>query len=252
MKDRSTINPAILKTAVAKNKFVTCFAGVLTPFVAAAFKPQVPTLTLSSSLPFSFGQGLRYLQVCRAVSPLKRFSIPKDGARKQLRSCRVAASRRWHLRFYVASFAPSKRHPCHAPFKCDGLLMPAGNPCILLPLFRHQFSTYQQQDAHEFLLAVLDQTHEEVMGIFGSPKDIAGPQAYTTPSPVQRNFEGAITHELTCTQCGNVTLCVELFYVLSLSLPPEGTVKGLSTQELFDSFFSISNQAWHSSLPLTN
>jgi ubiquitin C-terminal hydrolase len=106
---------------------------------------------------------------------------------------------------------------------------------------KDNFATFQQQDAHEFFLALLDQTHEEVMATLPKALAAAALTPHTTPSPVQRNFEGSITHEFTCKACGHKAEGVEVFYALSLTLP-KFSVENLRVQDLLDYYFSPSSQ----------
>eukprot|EP00668_Euglena_longa_P002676 GGOE01003126.1.p1 GENE.GGOE01003126.1~~GGOE01003126.1.p1 ORF type:complete len:534 (+),score=97.68 GGOE01003126.1:168-1604(+) len=106
------------------------------------------------------------------------------------------------------------------------------NPLVLkeaVAMCKEEFSSFQQQDAHEFLLAMLDQVHEEVRAAWGA-------SGGETPSPVQRNFEGAITHERMCIRCRHVTTSVERFYVLSLPLPENSEGGMLTIEDLLGRF----------------
>jgi len=101
------------------------------------------------------------------------------------------------------------------------------------------FASYRQQDADEFMRAVLQQSHTEA--IAGLDATITTP--HNTPSPMQRNFQWEIKNERTCQGCGIVKEKKEDMWTLNLSLPEPGV--SMSVQQLFDDWFKGSTEELH-------
>jgi ubiquitin carboxyl-terminal hydrolase 44/49 len=80
------------------------------------------------------------------------------------------------------------------------------------------FSGYQQQDAQEFLRALLDQMHEELKSKKGK-------------TLILQIFQGQFISEMTCGKCKNVSRKEEPFLDLSLSIPQTQTVIPLVNSE---------------------
>jgi len=68
------------------------------------------------------------------------------------------------------------------------------------------FAGYQQQDAQEFLRALLDQMHEELNSNKGK-------------TLIMQLFQGQFISETTCGKCATVSRKEEPFLDLSLSIP---------------------------------
>lgn len=76
---------------------------------------------------------------------------------------------------------------------------------------------YEQQDAHEFLIAVLDMIHERL-----SPKTDGGSIDLTkTPerSIIDQVFTGFMQSDVVCNQCGNVSQTIDPLRDISLDIP---------------------------------
>mmetsp|Transcript_3687 Transcript_3687/g.10676 ORF Transcript_3687/g.10676 Transcript_3687/m.10676 type:complete len:852 (-) Transcript_3687:293-2848(-) len=92
-----------------------------------------------------------------------------------------------------------------------------------------RMSTFQgafQQDAHEFLGALLEEVQTEVVRREAA---LCGPKARSVPllataCPAARNFSFCIERQVTCSKCGEVTCVAEQYRDLSLELPPDGPV----------------------------
>eukprot|EP01064_Diplonema_japonicum_P014600 TRINITY_DN22283_c0_g1_i1.p1 TRINITY_DN22283_c0_g1~~TRINITY_DN22283_c0_g1_i1.p1 ORF type:complete len:456 (+),score=40.11 TRINITY_DN22283_c0_g1_i1:71-1438(+) len=89
------------------------------------------------------------------------------------------------------------------------------------------FQGNDQQDAHEFLISLLELLHYEVLAVGLKQKTTDEPQEEKTTLPesislVRRLTEGTISKQLTCSQCDNSdTIIAEPFSILSLSLKSE-------------------------------
>eukprot|EP01134_Creolimax_fragrantissima_P008488 CFRG8488T1 len=71
----------------------------------------------------------------------------------------------------------------------------------------HHLSGYEQQDAHEFYIAILNGLHLHFQGLSKDCKCI-----------IHRIFTGAIQSDLQCLKCGNVSATIEPFWDISLDL----------------------------------
>ncbi|KAF0686680.1 Aste57867_21522 [Aphanomyces stellatus] len=85
---------------------------------------------------------------------------------------------------------------------------------------------YHQQDAHEWLLAILDDLH----GAHGGPK----PSRTHCPCVVHCIYSGLLRSDVTCAACNDVSTTLDPFldHSLPLPLPPKPT----SLSALFDAF----------------
>ncbi|KAG2450648.1 hypothetical protein HYH02_004488 [Chlamydomonas schloesseri] len=84
---------------------------------------------------------------------------------------------------------------------------------------------FGQQDAHEFLVELLEALQSEVLAAEAAA---AGKQRIAmsrTRDPAARNLSGCLMHTWACRGCGHVTRAKEVFSCLSLQLPPSGCVR---------------------------
>ena len=104
-------------------------------------------------------------------------------------------------------------------------------------LFR--FAMYDQEDAHEFLMACIDQLSFEYLPslIENIPFD---PLELSKRDPIQNSIYFRIKHSLCCKNCSHQSTHSEVFRNLSLFFPEKGKVEGcdhLSIPKLLDIFF---------------
>ncbi|KAL6749874.1 hypothetical protein V8C86DRAFT_2441562 [Haematococcus lacustris] len=90
-----------------------------------------------------------------------------------------------------------------------------------------RWHTRHQQDAHELLVALLDQMQTEVLGAQPQPLPPTQPQLQPRPRPrplplalLLGRMPGRLRHTYTCTACRQQSSAVEPFSHLSLQLPP--------------------------------
>ena len=100
-----------------------------------------------------------------------------------------------------------------------------------------RFAGAQQQDAHEFLLMVLQRVQDEVFEgyerprlqrearRFGRPPNTEV-ELQSTACPVARSLSAFVEHSMTCQGCGAVTTRTELFNHLSVDLPAAKAAPG--------------------------
>ncbi|NXE03744.1 UBP50 hydrolase, partial [Lophotis ruficrista] len=87
------------------------------------------------------------------------------------------------------------------------------------------FSKNTQQDAHEFLMCVLNELHEalKVRAQLGCKRCVtdakAGRGSVSETSVITELFEGQLSYDITCLQCKATTNRAESFTVLSLPIP---------------------------------
>lgn len=81
------------------------------------------------------------------------------------------------------------------------------------------FAGYQQQDAQEFLRALLDQMHEELTKNKGK-------------TLIMQIFQGLFISEMTCGKCKKVSRKEEPFLDLSLSIPQPQEVQFIFNEEI--------------------
>eukprot|EP00050_Salpingoeca_kvevrii_P010198 m.7064 g.7064 ORF g.7064 m.7064 type:complete len:647 (-) comp2703_c0_seq1:28-1968(-) len=94
-----------------------------------------------------------------------------------------------------------------------------------------RFNKYQQQDVHEFVLALFEQINREVEFCFG--------EEMNSICPVTLNFATEIEQRRTCQECQAPTEpYVEAFVDMSLDVPTDGST--LTVQDLLAHFFEDS------------
>lgn len=117
---------------------------------------------------------------------------------------------------------------------------------LLLAWWRHSESlaSYQQQDAHEFLLTLIAGAHAAV-----APSAMRSPSARSLPStpravggssswyalapdacdcPMHATLAGVLRSEVTCATCGTVSTVTDPFLDLSLEVPSTDTSAGIA------------------------
>lgn len=80
---------------------------------------------------------------------------------------------------------------------------------------------YEQQDAHEFLISMLNQLHTDLGG-----------SSFACKCPVHISFTGVLQSDVTCLSCGNVNASFDPFIDISLDILPS-TTTGESNNNFF-------------------
>ncbi|XP_076461606.1 ubiquitin carboxyl-terminal hydrolase 22-like [Babylonia areolata] len=75
---------------------------------------------------------------------------------------------------------------------------------------------YEQQDAHEFLIATLDVLHRHCQGTNG----ISYNNSHSCNCIIDQIFTGGLQSDVTCTQCNNISTTIDPFWDISLDLGP--------------------------------
>ncbi|KXZ41584.1 hypothetical protein GPECTOR_379g176 [Gonium pectorale] len=88
-----------------------------------------------------------------------------------------------------------------------------------------RWRTYAQQDAHEFLVGLLEGLQSEVLAAEAAARGVRRLRLSETRCPAARNLGGCLVHTWTCSACGRTTRAKEPFSCLSLQLPPAGSVR---------------------------
>jgi len=88
---------------------------------------------------------------------------------------------------------------------------------FLYSMWKHEdsFIGYEQQDAHEFLISILNGVHTHCGGTPNKCKCI-----------VHRVFSGGLRSDVTCVKCGNVSTSYEPFFDISLDIPKSPSSSG--------------------------
>ena len=94
-----------------------------------------------------------------------------------------------------------------------------GSKRLLLLVWRNSeyLAGYEQQDAHEFLIAVLDMIHERLQ-----PKIESGSIDLTVQadrSIIDQVFTGFMQSNVVCNQCGNISQTIDPLRDISLDIP---------------------------------
>ncbi|XP_065899695.1 ubiquitin carboxyl-terminal hydrolase 22-like isoform X2 [Dysidea avara] len=93
----------------------------------------------------------------------------------------------------------------------------------------HHLAGYEQQDAHEFFIAVLDVLHRQ-----------SGGQTPTIANPskcecfIDHIFGGKLQSDVTCHSCGNVSTTIDPFRDISLDLAPRGKMGDMKPETLHE------------------
>lgn len=90
---------------------------------------------------------------------------------------------------------------------------------LLLLVWRNSeyLAGYEQQDAHEFLIAVLDMIHERLQPrIEGGSIDLTG---HAERSIIDQVFTGYMQSNVVCNQCGNISQTIDPLRDISLDIP---------------------------------
>jgi ubiquitin carboxyl-terminal hydrolase 22/27/51 len=87
---------------------------------------------------------------------------------------------------------------------------------------------YEQQDAHEFLIAALDVLHRHCKGTNGTSSS----NPHHCNCIIDQIFTGGLQSDVTCQQCDYVSTTIDPFWDISLDLgPPDDFSNGLETLE---------------------
>ncbi|GLC35870.1 hypothetical protein PLESTB_000514400 [Pleodorina starrii] len=87
-----------------------------------------------------------------------------------------------------------------------------------------RWRSFAQQDAHEFLVELLEGLQSEVLAAEAAASGRRSMPLSETRCPAARNLGGCLMHTWTCSACGRCTRLKEPFSCLSLQLPAHGTV----------------------------
>ncbi|EFJ49864.1 hypothetical protein VOLCADRAFT_117002 [Volvox carteri f. nagariensis] len=115
-------------------------------------------------------------------------------------------------------------------------LKPAVEPSELRSAMGRRSSrwrSFSQQDAHEFLVELLEELQSEVLAAEAAAFDRRRMPFSKTRCPTARNLSGSLMHTWTCAACGRCTRAKEPFSCLSLQLPSQGAV---NLQDLFSEY----------------
>lgn len=121
----------------------------------------------------------------------------------------------------VRDASRSATRPLHRPTLIDLLHVkiysgsqPYGPASFLTTMWKaaNEISGYQQQDAHEFLIAVLNQIHSSSRGS----------TSISCVCVVHSTFAGQLQSDIRCKNCGNITSSVDLMLDMSLDLGAKG------------------------------
>ena len=108
--------------------------------------------------------------------------------------------------------------------------------------FADYMAGYEQQDAHEFLVALLNALHSHL--VEPQPATRCGTRARDPPSFVHQVFSGMFRSDLSCLCCGATSSTFEPFLDLSLPLetkraaPPAGRAAPQRLEECLERFMS--------------
>ena len=112
----------------------------------------------------------------------------------------------------------------------SGTITPHAPTKLLLSLwtsFRH-LAGYEQQDAHEFLVALLYRLHEHLGG-----------RAFGCDCVIHRTFSGVLQSSVTCLGCGTCSPVFDPFMDIALDVHPREMNEQLSLQLCLDRFCAV-------------
>lgn len=112
-----------------------------------------------------------------------------------------------------------------------------------MALLSARFDGEQQQDAHEFLLLLLDRLETQLASVIGEPADAVrcddDAPAPVMEDPVHANFASVIRLTLTCDRCGHPQSTTEFCRNFSLDLIADTTNAPRPLTTLFQRFFAV-------------
>lgn len=120
--------------------------------------------------------------------------------RKDSEQCLVCEMSRLFQEFYSGMRTP------HTPYRLLHLVWTHA---------RH-LAGYEQQDAHEFLIATLDVLHQHCKGSNG----LSSSNPHHCNCIIDQIFTGGLQSDVTCQQCNNVSTTIDPFWDISLDLGP--------------------------------
>lgn len=80
---------------------------------------------------------------------------------------------------------------------------------------------YEQQDAHEFLIATLDILHRHCKGIDTSTQEAIVNDPHNCDCIIDQIFTGGLQSDVICQSCNNVSTTIDPFWDISLDLGPK-------------------------------
>lgn len=80
---------------------------------------------------------------------------------------------------------------------------------------------YEQQDAHEFLIATLDILHRHCKGIDTSTQEAIANDPHNCDCIIDQIFTGGLQSDVICQSCNNVSTTIDPFWDISLDLGPK-------------------------------
>nr|KAJ3422161.1 hypothetical protein HK105_000907 [Polyrhizophydium stewartii] len=100
----------------------------------------------------------------------------------------------------------------------NGQTSPYGPTSFLYAMWMSQkhLAGYQQQDAHEFFISVLNEIHNNCTGRAQTANDVLSP----CKCIIHQVFGGVLQSDVTCLKCGNVTTAWDPILDISLDIKP--------------------------------
>lgn len=143
------------------------------------------------------------------------FLADKHLCQMQHQQCLVCEMSRLFQEFYSGISTP------HTPYKLLHLVWTHA---------RH-LAGYEQQDAHEFLIATLDVLHQHCKGTRG----LSSTASNHCNCIIDQIFTGGLQSDVTCMKCNNVSTTIDPFWDISLDLGPPDQI----TNAIFGNFSNL-------------
>uniref|UniRef100_A0A0B7A1L4 Ubiquitin carboxyl-terminal hydrolase n=2 Tax=Arion vulgaris TaxID=1028688 RepID=A0A0B7A1L4_9EUPU len=142
-------------------------------------------------------QSLAHTPILRDYFMADKHACPKTDGSQQCLVCEMA---RLYQEFYSGSRTP------YIPYKLLHLVWTNA---------RH-LAGYEQQDAHEFLIAALDVLHRHCKEMNG----VSDSNPHQCTCIIDKIFTGRLQSDVTCKQCNNVSTTIDPIWDISLDLGP--------------------------------